>query len=112
METKRNFLKTIKKSIFLSLVLSSWLALKSYGQTAKQIRDAKLKPLSDTAYVYIEGRYKNKDDKTLVCIWQQDLQTGERWYTLCPKDWKTLPKTGEIIKMPRSKMQFISPKQD
>lgn len=93
------------------LFLSLWLASKMSGQSPAIIHRYQNMPLSDTAYVYVEGRYKHKSDKLLAEIWQVDLQTGERWYSLCPrKEIKTLPKTGEIIKMSRSTMQFINPK--
>lgn len=101
------FLAGIKRYVLIPFICLL-LASKLEGQTAKQLRDHSQKPLTDTAYVYIEGRYKCKDDKTLIEVWQQDLQTGERWFTLCPKD-GYIPKQGKILRMSRKTMEFIEP---
>ena len=99
----------MKKIVTLKIVLLlSTTTIKA--QSPKLIRDYKLKPINkDTVYVYIEGRYKHKADKTLAEIWQQDLQTGLRWYSLCPRnEIKNIPKTGSVVKMLRKEMELIS----
>lgn len=96
----------MKKVSILTLFCCLLLASKLTGQSLKVKHDFALKPLSDTAYVYIEGVHKCKSDWALVEVWQTDLQTGERWYSLCPKKENKL-KSGMIVRMKRKEMQFI-----
>ena len=94
------------KTLILFIIVL--VTIEANGQSKKLIYQYSKLPKSDTCYVYIEGRYKNKEDKSLVQIWQQDLQTGERWFSLCDKNWKILPKKGQVLRLHRSQMSFIS----
>jgi hypothetical protein len=83
------------------------VTMQANGQSVPLKREYAKKPITDTCYLYVYKTFTNSDGKTI--IWQEDLQTGDRYETILDCTPAVIIKKDTILRTLRTQM-FIEPK--